>query len=99
MLSERLGEGLQNLLDQFDSDARFKNKKMPLVISSHISKKHIPDREMILQLTGEELKRFLENFPEFNNLHIDAYEPPQIKVTVTVSAFLKKPTDAVKEKD
>jgi hypothetical protein len=72
---------------------------MPLVISSHISKKHVPDRQMVLQLVGNEVSTFLETFPQFNNMHIDAYEPPTIQVTVTISAFLKKPTDAVKKED
>lgn len=72
---------------------------MPNVVGSYISKKHIPDREMILDLDHREIELFLEHFPEFNNLHIDAYETPKIQVRVTVSAFLKKPTDAVKKED
>lgn len=72
---------------------------MPHLLKTRHTKKHIPDREMDLQLDEEETKKFLEAFPEFAKLNIETYDPCQIRVTVNVSSFLKTKTDAVEEKN
>jgi hypothetical protein len=68
---------------------------MPHLLKTRHTKRDIPDREMELGLNDKEVAKFLEAFPEFTKLDLETYESSQIKVTVTVSAFLKKEKDAV----
>jgi hypothetical protein len=72
---------------------------MPLLINTRHTKKHVPDREMNLQLDEQETKKFIELFPEFGNLNIESFQPSKVTVTVTITAFLKTKIDAVEEKD
>jgi hypothetical protein len=71
------------------------NKKiMPIAIEwkNEDYKKSLPDKKMELELTKEELEKFMETFPEFKEFLVpprEDYNPPKIKVRIHIEAFKK----------
>ena len=66
---------------------------MPIPQSIQINKDSIPDRKMELKLNDEEMKKFLEAFPDFEKIKTpidDTWNPATVTVIVTVEAFKKK---------